>query len=190
MRKLTAKQQRFVDEYLIDLNASAAAKRAGYSAKTSDQLGYQLLQNPSVSAAVSAGRKAQSERTQIDADALLLRLDAEAHADIADLYDATGSLKPIHEWPLIWRQGLVSGIETEQIGGGETPVITIRKVRLSERIRRLELIGKHKSVGAFIEKHEHTGKDGGPIQTEEVSESERARRVAFLLTKATRETVQ
>lgn len=194
MRKLTPKQQRFVDEYLIDLNASGAAKRAGYSAKTADQLGYQLLQNPLVAQAISAGRQIQSERAQIDAEWLLERLRNELEADLAQLYDASGALKPVHEWPMIFRTGLVAGIETEQIyekvDGRKVPVGVIQKVKLSDRAKREELIGRHRRIGAWIDKHEHTGKDGGPIQTEEISDTERARRVAFLLTKATRETVQ
>lgn len=194
MKKLTAKQQRFVDEYLIDLNASAAAKRAGYSAKTADQLGYQLLQNPSVAAVISAGRNIQTTRAQVDAQWLLDRLTQICDADLADLYDANGALKPIHQWPKIFRTGLVAGIETEQqfelIDGKKVPSGVLHKIKLSDRAKREELIGRHRKIGAWVDKHEHTGADGGPIQTEEVSDNERARRVAFLLTKATRETVQ
>jgi len=194
MRKLTAKQQRFVDEYLIDLNASGAAKRAGYSAKTADQLGYQLLQHPSVADAISKGRAVQSTRAKVDADWLLERLTNVCDADLADLYDEHGALKPIQQWPKIFRTGLVAGIETEQqfetIDGKKTPTGVLHKIKLSDRAKREELIGRHFKVGAWVDKHEHTGKDGGPIQTEEISDTERARRVAFLLSKATRETVQ
>jgi phage terminase small subunit len=191
MSKLTAKQQRFVDEYLIDLNASAAAKRAGYSVKTADQLGYQLLQNPSVAEAISKGRQIQAARTHVDAQWLLDRLGTECDADLAELYNDQGALKPIHQWPKIFRTGLVAGIETEQqfemVDGKKTPTGVLHKIKLSDRAKRLELVGRHHKVGAWVDKHEHMGKDGGPIQTEEISETDRARRVAFLLTKATRE---
>src|SRR6476620_7619911 len=184
-RKLMPKQQRFVQEYLIDLNASAAAKRAGYSAKTADQLGYQLLQNPSVAAAIAVGRKAQAERAQVDADWLLGRLEIEANADLADLYDENGALKSVKDWPLIWRQGLIAGVETaqefEEVDGRKVPTGLVHKVKISDRAKRLELIGRHRRVGAWIEKHEHTGKDGGPIETKDVSENEAARRIAFIL---------
>lgn len=194
MRKLTPKQQRFVDEYLIDLNASGAAKRAGYSAKTADQLGYQLLQHPSVADAISKGRQIQNTRAKVDAEWLLNRLTDVCDADLADLYDANGALKPIQQWPKIFRTGLVAGIETEQqyemIDGKKVPCGVLHKIKLSDRAKREELIGRHHKVGAWVDKHEHTGRDGGPIQTEEISDTERARRVAFLLSKATRETVQ
>ena len=62
------RQQRFVDEYMVDLNGKQAAIRAGYSAVTAEQIAYQLIQKTSVLAAIAAARKAQQERTQIDAD--------------------------------------------------------------------------------------------------------------------------
>lgn len=156
-KKLIAKQARFVEEYLKDLNATQAAIRAGYSEKTAEQIGYQLLQNPSVSTAIEAEKAARSERTQIDADWVLRRLDEEATADLADLYDESGNLRPVHEWPLIWRQGLVSGIETlEERIEGEV-VGQIRKVKLSDRIKRIELIGKHVGVQAFKDQVEQSG---------------------------------
>jgi phage terminase small subunit len=64
---MTPKQQRFVEEYLIDLNAKHAAIRAGYAAKTAEQQGYQLLQHPSVAAAVADRIEQRSEQTGIDA---------------------------------------------------------------------------------------------------------------------------
>ena len=65
-RKLTPKQERFVQEYLIDLNATQAAIRAGYSAKTAEQQGYQLLQKPSVQAAIAARQKEREQRTAVN----------------------------------------------------------------------------------------------------------------------------
>jgi hypothetical protein len=65
---LTEKQQRFVDEYLVDLNATQAAIRAGYSAATANEQGAQLLAKLSIQTAVAAGRKLQQERTQVSAD--------------------------------------------------------------------------------------------------------------------------
>jgi phage terminase small subunit len=64
---MTPQQQRFVEEYLIDLNATKAAIRAGYSAKTAEQQGYQLLQNTSVSAAIAEAMEKRSQETAIDA---------------------------------------------------------------------------------------------------------------------------
>lgn len=166
---LTAKQQRFVDEYLLDLNATQAAIRAGYSVKTAQVQGARLLSNAMVATAITAGKLARSERTQVDAAWLLTRLAEESVADVADLYDADGALRPVNEWPLIWRQGLVAGIDVEEIREKGALVGIVRKIKLSDRIKRLELIGKHIDVRAFSERVEHTGKDGASLADEMAS---------------------
>ena len=68
---MTPKQQRFVDEYLIDLNATQAAIRAGYSEKTARQVGAENLSKPDIAAAIEAQAQARSQRTKIDADMVL-----------------------------------------------------------------------------------------------------------------------
>ncbi len=151
---LTPKQQRFVDEYLIDLNATQAAIRAGYAAKDADVQGPRLLGNVGVADAIEAAKAERSERTRIDAAWLLTRLAEEATADVNDLYTDDGRVKPVKDWPLIWRQGLVAGLEVETIGEGGG---RLTKVKLSDRIKRLELIGKHIDVQAFKDKIEHSG---------------------------------
>jgi len=150
---LTAKQQAFVNEYLIDLNATQAAIRAGYSAKTAYSQGERLLSNVEVSSAVSAAKAARSEKTGIDATWVLMRLAMEAQADLADLYDDGGSLKPVKDWPLVWRQGLIQGVETVREGSGES-ISIVDKVKISDRIKRIELIGKHVGVQAFKDRLE------------------------------------
>lgn len=155
---MTPKQEAFVREYLIDLNATAAYRRAGYVAKgNAAEVGaHQLLRNPKVAAAVAAAQEQRAERTKVDADWVLRRLHDEAEADLADLYDTDGNLKPVHEWPKVWRTGLVAGIETvqERVGvddEGKPEYATVRKVKLADRTRIKELVGKHVGVGAFKE---------------------------------------
>lgn len=157
-KKLSPKETRFVDEYLIDLNATQAAIRTGYSIKTAYSIGQRLLKKVEIQAAIAENKRKRSDRTQIDADWLLKRLGEEAVADIADLYDDNNNLKPVKEWPLIWRQGLVAGVEIEALyeGFGEDreQIGQTKKIKLSDRIKRLELIGKHVDVQAFREKIE------------------------------------
>lgn len=74
MRKLSSKQERFIEEYLVDLNATQAAIRAGYSAKTARQIGEQLLRKPEVQQRIAEAQKARSERTQVDVDYVLRRM--------------------------------------------------------------------------------------------------------------------
>ena len=185
MSDLTAKQARFVEEYLLDLNATQAAIRAGYAESGASVEGARLLANAKIGEAVAAGLKARSERTQIDADWVLKRLADEATADIADLYDDNGNLLPPKEWPLIWRQGLVSGFDSEELfeGRGEerTRVGTLRKVKLSDRIRRIELIGKHVGVQAFREKVSLENPDGSALDN--TPDRELAKAVAYVLQK-------
>ena len=181
---MTPAQRRFVDEYLIDLDAQNAAIRSGYSKKNAAQQGYKLRHKPEIAAEIEKRVAERSERTQFDADWVLKRLADEALADLADLYDDSGSLKPIAQWPLIWRQGLVSGLDVDEtiVDGKKRGQVT--KVKQSERIKRIELIGKHVDVGAFAEKNVLTGPDGGPVKVEDVTITEAARRIAFLLAQA------
>jgi hypothetical protein len=82
---LTAKQQRFVEEYLVDLNATAAAIRAGYSEKTARSIGHELLSKPEIQAAIEAALAERSKRTEITADDVLQRLWSIASADPNEL---------------------------------------------------------------------------------------------------------
>jgi phage terminase small subunit len=153
---MTPKQQRFVEEYLIDLNATQAAIRAGYSPKTAHVIGPENLGKPEISKAVAEAMAARSERTKVDADWLLTRLAAEVDADVADLYDEAGALLPVRQWPPIWRKGLVAGLDVEEERDDDGKVVGVtRKIRLSDRIKRLELIGKHVDVQAFREQVAH-----------------------------------
>lgn len=124
---------------------------------------YDLKKLPHVAQHIIKLREERSERTKIDADWLLQRLAAEAEADVGDLYYKEGGIKPVHEWPKVWRQGLVAGLDVEQQymydEGEKTPDGIIAKIKLSDRVKRLEMIGKHISVQAFKEKVEVTVDD-------------------------------
>ncbi|WP_321337809.1 terminase small subunit [Breoghania sp.] len=155
----TKLQERFIEEYLLDLNAGQAAKRAGSKAKDIYAAGAGFLRDPKIAAEIDRRKLARSERTRIDADWLLKRLADEAEADIADLYGPDGALLPVSEWPEIWRKGLVAGVDTEEIRVNGVKKGEIKKIRLSDRIKRLALIGKHIGVNAFTENVNHTGLD-------------------------------
>ena len=157
---LTAKQARFVEEYLIDLNATQAAIRAGYSQRTARQVGAENLTKPVIASAISAAQSARSKRVNVNADWVLSRLTEEATADLADILDDAGAIRPVKEWPLIWRQGLVAGIDVQEDTVEGVKVGQTVKLKLSERIKRIELIGKHVSVGAFRENVAVTNPDG------------------------------
>ena len=157
------KAERFVGEYLIDLNATKAAIRAGFSAKTARSAGHRLLTNVDIAAAIEAAKNARAERTRTDSDWVLARLRMEADADLADIYHRNGTLKPVHEWPLIWRTGLVFSVEVVELweGKGEKRQLVGQRVRLrlADRFPRVVAIGKHVNVNAFREIIGHDASD-------------------------------
>ena len=159
----TPKQAAFVQEYLKDLNGTQAAIRAGYSKRTANEQASRLLANVNIQEAVAKAKAERSNRTKIDADWVLKRLALEMEADVSDLYDESGALKPVHKWPLIWRQGLVSGMDVEQqyamVDGKQVPAGVVTKIKLpaDRSIKRLELIGKHVAVQAFKDRLDLNG---------------------------------
>lgn len=87
MADLTPKQRTFVDEYLVDLNATQAATRAGYSARTANEQGARLLANVSVAAAIADAMGNRSKRTEITADQVLQELARVGFTNLADVTD-------------------------------------------------------------------------------------------------------
>jgi phage terminase small subunit len=149
----------FVERYLVDPNGREAAIAAGYSVRGAAVTASKLLKKPSVVALLNAQRRARSEQAAIDAAWVLRRLVQEAEADLADIYDSKGALRPVEQWPLIWRQGLLVGVDVQEIIVGSVKIGETKKLRLADRIKRLELIGKHVGVQAFKEQIEVTGLD-------------------------------
>ena len=154
MANLTPKQQRFVEEYLIDLNATQSAIRAGYSEKTAKSIGQENLTKPDIQKAIEEAQNKRQEQTQIDAAYVLRRLVEIDQMDVLDIMDDDGNVKPLRDWPKIWRQ-YISNIETISMDDGEG---WLKKIKWPDKVKNLELLGRHVSVGAFKDKVEHSGK--------------------------------
>lgn len=92
MRALNKQQRRFVDEYLIDLNATQAAIRAGYSSKTAEWIGPQLLGKPHVAEAVDRRIKAREKRTEITQDKVLADIEAIKQDAMQKIADKEGNM--------------------------------------------------------------------------------------------------
>jgi phage terminase small subunit len=133
-----------------------AMRKAGYKDRYIAQNADKIRKHPFVADAIAKAMKERSERTKIDADKLLLRLQDMANADLADLYDEQMQFKSIHDMPSIWRQGLLAGVEvkTTSVGSGDEAKVThtVTKVKLADRLKTLELIGKHVDVKAWLER--------------------------------------
>ena len=146
---LNERQRRFVEEYLVDLNATQAAIRAGYSKKTAYRTGADNLKKPQISKAIQGRIQKRSERAKIDADYVLNRLVEIDELDVADILDGGGNMLPVQDWPKQWRQS-ITGIDIQQIMIGDAESV-IRKIKWPDKLRNLELLGKHVNVKAFEE---------------------------------------
>lgn len=163
---MTPKRERFVHEYLIDLNATQAAIRAGYSSKRADALGYELLRAPEVAKAIAEAQAARAARTGITVDRVLAELELLAFSDLEHYtVSDSGDVKLAEGAPAGAMRALQS-VKRKIItrGSGFNKEVTREvELRLWDKPGPLKLAGQH--VGLFVEKHEHTGKNGKPIET-------------------------
>lgn len=142
MAKLTDKQQRFVDEYLIDLNATQAAIRAGYKTRTSQQaseIGCQLLKKSQVSEAISKKMAARSRRTGVNQDRVVLELAKVAFAKMTDIVDSNGRIKEDASPDDLACIESIKFKESDNEYGGSVE----REVKIASKLKALELLGKH-----------------------------------------------
>lgn len=162
-KRLTKTETRwrvFAYEWIKHFNGEKAAIAAGYAKNSATVTASRLLTYAKVQEFITEAKKERLERLKIDADWVLKRLLVEADANLSDLFnDENGGVKPVHEWPLIWRQGLVSRIDVHHIaknenGNPDTMPNILTRLRFSDRIKRIELIGKHINVQAFKDKTE------------------------------------
>lgn len=144
-KKLTPKQQRFVDEYLIDLNATQAAIRAGYSKKTAASIGDENLRKPAIAAVIDERRKGLSEKAEVDAADVLRQVARMAMFDPRKLFDSDGNPLPIHELPdevAFVIQGLK--VRKEITGkGDDMEVAQIIEYKMADRNSAAEKLMKH-----------------------------------------------
>lgn len=144
MAKLTAKQQRFVDEYLIDLNATQAAIRAGYSPSTANEQGARLLVNVSISSAISQAMAHRSRRTGITQDRVLRELAKVAFVNANDVIDTDSATVRADATAddLACIQAVKVKVSESEMGSSSE-----REIKLYDKMRALEMLGKH--LGLF-----------------------------------------
>jgi phage terminase small subunit len=152
MAKLTIKQKAFCDEYLIDLNATQAAIRAGYSPKTANEQGSRLLTNVSVRAYVDKEIAERSKRTGINQDRVIRELARLAFVNansVIDMDSATVKEDASEDDTAAIASIKVKTTPFEDGEGVE------REIKLTDKLKALELLGKH--LGMFKDKVEVSG---------------------------------
>lgn len=156
--KLTAKQKSFIIEYLIDKNATQAAIRAGYSKKTAGAIGDENLKKPEIQKAINILIEKQEQRTLIKADDVINELKKIAFLDIRGAFTEQGMLKDLSDIPEEIAHAM-AGIEVMELydgrGNDREKIGYTKKVKLSDKVRALEMLGKHLKI--FTDKIEHSG---------------------------------
>lgn len=156
---LTDKQEMFCREYLIDLNATQAAIRAGYSAKTANRTASENLSKPDIQSRIAELKAQRNDLVGINATYVLNRLVEIDQMDVLDILNNSGELKPVAEWPKVWRTTL-SGLEVMEMASEGSTAALLKKIKWPDKVKNLELLGKHIDVSAFKETVDHKSSDG------------------------------
>jgi len=150
---LTQKQKRFCEEYLVDLNATQAAIRAGYSPDTAYSIGAENLKKPEIRARIDKAMAERSKRTGVNAERVLRELAKIAFVNAPDVIDLDKAVVLDSATPD--DTAAISGVKVKRsiTDSGET---IEREIKLADKIKALELLGKH--LGMFTDKMELSGK--------------------------------
>lgn len=162
MAKLTEKQQRFVDEYLIDLNATQAAIRAGYSPKTAEQIGYKLVQKSSVFIEIQKQMAERSRRTGINQDRVIQELAKVAFVRATDVIEPEDA--SVKEYASEDDLACIQSVKVKTVNSDKGTTVE-REVKLNDKMKALELLGKH--LGMFTDK----------LQVDNPAEEEKAQKL-------------
>lgn len=163
--RLTDKQKRFVAEYLVDLNATAAAIRAGYSKKTAEVIGYENLRKPQIEAAINQAIQEREKRTEITQDMVFRETAKLAFFDIRKMFGKNGKPLNISELDADTAAALV-GLDVQDVSDNNGNYVGyVKKYKMADKLKALELLGKH--LGTW------EPKDDGP--KDEVEEDDLSR---------------
>lgn len=146
---MTKKQKLFVEEYLIDLNATQAAIRAGYSPDTAKEIGCENLTKPNIRACIDREMAERSKRTGVNADRVVQELAKIAFVNAVDVIDTeTATVK---EDALPEDTAAIQSVKVKTFGDDGLE----REIKMADKLKALELLGKH--MGMFKDKVELSG---------------------------------
>lgn len=146
---MTKKQKRFAEEYLIDLNATQAAIRAGYSPDTANEQGSRLLANVSVSNEINRAVAERSKRTGVNADRVVRELAKIAFVNAADVINAKDAT--LRNDATEDDTAAIQSVKVKTFGDDGLE----REIKMADKLKALELLGKH--LGMFKDKLELSG---------------------------------
>jgi phage terminase small subunit len=147
MAKLTAKQMRFIEEYLVDLNAAHAAVRAGYSPRTAKVIGGENLTKPDLRARIDAEIAKRSVRTGINQDRVVRELARIALVDPTKVLDTENG--GIQEGISEDDRAAIQSVRVKRIPTDVGEGIEF-ETRLADKLKALELLGRH--LGMFTDR--------------------------------------
>lgn len=156
-KPLTAMQEAYAQEYTkCPENQTQAAINAGFSPNTAAVKASAMMRDERIQKRIAELMEERNKRLRVSADYVLLRLVEIDQMDVLDILNDDGTLKPIREWPKIWRTTL-SGFDLSStiMNMNEDSIETIlKKIKWPDKVKNLELIGKHVDVNAFRERLE------------------------------------
>lgn len=165
---LKDKQVKFIKEYLVDLNSTQAAIRAGYAPKRADATAYNLLRNTEISAAIREEMEARAKRTEITQDRVLLEIARIAFNDPRKAFNKNGALKDIQDWP-DEVAAAVSSIKINEITDSEGNHIgETKEIKFWDKGKQIELAGRH--LGMWNDKLTLGGDKDNPLRVMSLSD--------------------
>lgn len=169
------KEEAFCVEFIKEFNGTQSAIAAGYAPKSAAVTASKLLIKPNIKIRIAELMSERMDRVKIDADYILQRLAEIDQMDVIDILAENGELKPIRDWPKVWRTSL-SGIDVSEINGQDGAFGLLKKIKWPDKVKNIELLGKHIDVQAFKDnvKTEVTGLNNGAIITVEMTATEAA----------------
>lgn len=172
LRKRTPRQERFCEEYIIDLNGKKAAERAGFSKKTAEVIAYQLLQKPLVKARIKELIDKRTKATQATAEDVLRELSGILKVNMLDFCTIGDDGFPYVDMSAITREqgALIQSVDVDHYieeDGKNGKTIKKVKVKFWDKMKAADLLGKYHKL--FIDRVEVGGPDGKPIQYQDIS---------------------
>ena len=146
---MTKKQKRFIEEYLIDLNATQAAIRAGYSPDTAKSIGSENLTKPDIQARIARAMAERSRRTGVNADRVVMELAKIAFVNASEVINPETAT--IREDAAPEDTAAIQSVKVKTFGEDGLE----REIKMADKLKALELLGKH--LGMFKDKVELSG---------------------------------